>query len=151
MIKPLPFSCSERRRKYRYMMSKCLVSSLTLFDGSRSSTSKFDVSLGLFTTGMYGAVAKSTQTQDLHRRSSRTNLVEGLPNRWNGKTGDDGSPPIRSFPTERRSNREDAVTDLWRCPTLEYRSEMEVTTKTKSSSLFSKEILDVSLLSARAS
>ena len=99
---------------------------------------------------MYGAVAKSTQIQHLRQRSSRTNLVEDLPSRWSGKTDDDGNPPIHSFPAERRSNREDAVTDLWRCPTLEYRSEMEVTTKTTTFS--SEEILDVvSLLSARAS
>ena len=30
----------------------------TLFEGSRSSTSKLDVSLGLVTTGIYGAVAR---------------------------------------------------------------------------------------------
>lgn len=101
---------------------------------------------------MYGAVAKSIRIRKpFPALFSRPNLVEDLPSRWNGKTDDDGNPPIHSFPTERRSNREDVATDLWRCPTLECRSEMAVTTKTKSSSFFSEEILDVSLLSARAS
>lgn len=36
----------------------------TLFEGSRSSTSKFDVSLGLFTTGIYGAVARNQRKDD---------------------------------------------------------------------------------------
>ncbi len=46
----------------------------TLFDGSRSSTSKLDVSLGLFTTGIYGAgsVLKRETNKNLLERKIKT-------------------------------------------------------------------------------
>ena len=43
---------------------KDTINSLTLLDGSRSSTSKLDVSLGLVTTGIYGAVASSEKNDE---------------------------------------------------------------------------------------
>jgi hypothetical protein len=61
----------------------------TLFEGSRSSTSKFDVSLGLLTTGIYGAVArKKNNTSFEFERNKKSNLVEDLSNQLKQKMDD---------------------------------------------------------------
>jgi hypothetical protein len=141
------FHCLNQEKSIFKSTRMNSISTLTLFEGSKSSTSKFDVSLGLVTTGIYGAVTSNDNGR--HRikdEDDLTHLDEDHSNRSIEKMDDFENLPVHFCPNECRSNREDAVRDLWHYLRLQYRlekGEASVKVKRRKICLFNPLVINV--------
>ena len=121
---------SLRHRRYDVLEERWTSSTrgrqgVTLFEGSRSSTSKFDVSLGLVTTGIYGAVAEKERmiVRAISAKRERPNLSEDFAS-WSIRRRDDfWNHRGHVCPIEHRSNRADVGEGLWHYLRLRYHLE----------------------------